>query len=83
MIDILCNLKNSHLKYEYYLTDPDDVGARMSAVFLAKVEIKEKEGNEKYKTIDNGEDKVIKRMVSYPGYYFQVDEINRLFQNFW
>ena len=46
----------------------------MSAVFLAKVEIKEKEGNEKNKTIDNGEDKVIKRVVGYPGHYFQAYE---------
>ena len=57
------------------MTDQDDVGARMSAVFLAKVEIKEKEGNEKNRTLDNAEDKVIKRVVSNPGYYFQVYEI--------
>ena len=64
-----------YLKCEYHLTDQDDVGARMSAVFLAKVEIKEKEGNEKNRTLDNAEDKVIKRVVSNPGYYFQVYEI--------
>ena len=71
MIQNVINSTLLHSKCECYLTDQDDVGARMSAVFLAKVEIKEKEGNEKNKTIDNGEDKVVKRVVSYPEYYFR------------
>ena len=49
-----------------YSTGQDDVGARMSAVFLAKVEIKEKEDSAKNKGNDiNGENKTIRKMVCF------------------
>ena len=44
----------------------------MSAVFLAKVEIKEKEDNAKNKGNDiNGENKTIKKMVCFNTFPFQ------------